>query len=103
MRLLDQFRAELDRRGMPMPGELFANAALDLFWPPCGDWDYVTSRYTEDPSITITGYTRYVTPSWVIDEIRFLASRIEPGDPPWWWSGRDPNRVAAVEAESDEI
>src|SRR5262249_32207670 len=53
-------------------------------------------------SFAIVGYTRFVVLSWVIDEIRFQASRIEAGDFPWWLSGEDPARVAACQAEPDE-
>jgi hypothetical protein len=103
-RLLDEFQAELARHGLGMPGELREiGLCLDVFWPPCGDGQYVMSRVTIDPSFIIIGHTRYVAMSWVLDEIRFLATRITPGEPPWWWTGEDPARVAAVNADEDEL
>ena len=103
MRLVDQFRAEIVRRGVPMPGELEEIGAFaDLLWPPFGDGAYVTSRVTEDPAFTLKSRTRYVALAWIIDEIRFFAARIEPGSPSWWWSGERPEQVAAIESESED-
>ena len=103
MRLVDQFRAEIARLGVPMPGELEEIGAFaDLLWPPFGDGAYVRSRVTEDPAFTIKSRTRYVVLAWIIDEIRFYAARIEPGSPSWWWSGERPEQLAAIEAESDD-
>ena len=102
-RLLDRFRAELHSRDVPIPGELIhCGVYPDLMWPPCGDAEYFMSRVTEDPAFRVMGYTRFVMLGWVIDEIRFYASRIEAGDVPWWFSGEDSARVAACEAEADE-
>jgi hypothetical protein len=103
MRLVDQIRAEIARRGVPVPGVLEeVGAFADLSWPPCGDGANIMSRVTEDPAFTITSRTRYVALAWIIDEIRFYAARIEPGAPSWRWSGERPDQVAAIEAESED-
>lgn len=46
----------------------------------------------------VTSYTRYVAIARVLDEIRFFASRFDVGEV----VGADPERVAAVERDTDE-
>lgn len=102
-RLLDEFHLELGARGLAASGKIeMCGCFGDLMWPPYGDRDYVISRVTVDPAFMITSYARYVALARILDEIRFFAARIEPGAPSWWWSGEDPNRVAAVQAESEQ-
>jgi len=100
---VDEFKIELQTRGVSMPGELLECGLFeDLMWSPCGDSDYVISHHTMDPAFTITAYTRWVALARILDEIRFYAAPIPEGAPSWWWSGEDPDRVAAVRAEADE-
>lgn len=99
--LLDEFNLELRARGLAAPGQIeMCGWFGDLMWTPCGDLDYVKSLPKVDPAFTITSYARYVALARIVDEIRFFAARIAPGVPPWWWSGEDPDRVTAVQAES---
>jgi len=99
--LLDEFNLELRVRGMAAPGKIdICGCFGDLMWTPHGDLDHVKSLPMVDPAFTITSYTRYVALARIVDEIRFFATRIEPGAPSWWWSGEDPDRVTAVQAES---
>jgi hypothetical protein len=86
-----------------MPGELKeCGIFCDLLWSPCGDGEHVTSRATEDPAFTVTGYTRWVALACMLDEIRFYAACLSPGSASWCWTGEQPNRVAAIEAESED-
>jgi hypothetical protein len=98
-RLIDRFREELAQRGVEAPGEVReCGMFLDIYWPPCGDAEYLMSRVKVDPSFTIKGYTRYVAIARVLDEIRFFAARIDVGEV----AGADRERVSAVERETDE-
>ncbi len=102
MRLVDAFQTELRERGLVIPGVLAECGTFgDLLWPPCGDRAYVASRATADPAFTLTGYSRLVALARVLDEIRFYAAAIPQGATDWWWSGEEPQRVAAVRTESD--
>ena len=87
---------------LPISGSLgTCGPFADLLWPPCGDRDYVLARTDADPAFTLTGYSRWVALGRILDEIRFYAGPIPEGAPRWWWSGEDPSRVAAVEAEEN--
>jgi hypothetical protein len=100
---IDEFRAELKSRELSLPGELEeAGGFCDLAWrPPSGKRFDVGHYITEDPAIVVIGYSRWVA-FWRIEgEIRYYAARNPPGAQPWYWSGENPARVAAVDAESD--
>jgi hypothetical protein len=101
-RLLDEFHLELQAQRIAMPGEIeICGMFGDLMWSPLGEPGGVFERAKADPAFLVRGYTRYVALARIVDEMRFFAGRIPPGAPPWWWSGQDPARVAAVEAEPD--
>jgi hypothetical protein len=100
-RLLDEFHLELQAQGIATPGEIeICGMFGDLMSGPLGG-PGVFERAQADPAFQVTSYTRYVVLARIVDEIRFFAARIPPGTRPWWWSGQDPARVAAVEAEPD--
>jgi hypothetical protein len=100
-RLVDEFEVELARRSLAVPGELeICGVFGDLLWPPCGNRDW-HSRVDVDPAFTLTGYSRWVALARIDNEIRFYAAPLPEGFGPWWWSGEDPARVAAVKAEPD--
>jgi hypothetical protein len=101
-RLLDEFHLELQAQGIATPGEIeICGMFGDLMWSPLGEPCDVLERAKADPAFLVRAYTRHVALARIVDEIRFFAGRIQPGAPPWWWSGQDPARVAAVEAEPD--
>jgi hypothetical protein len=101
-KFVDEFRAEVIARGFSLPGKLEKVGACHLSWRPPSGAKFDFGHYvSEDPAIVVFGYSRCVA-FWRIEgEIRYDAARIVPGAHPWYWSGEDPERVAAVDAESD--
>ena len=103
LRLIDEFASEVRARGLPDLGKVETCGLFgDLCWRPHGDADYLWSRRAKDPAFTIEGYARMIALARILDDIRYYAAPIVEGAPSWWWSGADPDRVAAVRAEPYE-
>jgi hypothetical protein len=74
----------------------------DLEWRPNGDGpDDFIQRWERDPAFTVKGYTRWVAFARICGEIRVYAGPLPQGAWPWYWSGEDPERAAAVDAEPE--
>jgi hypothetical protein len=103
-RLVDEFRAEIRARGVEIPGKLEVIASFaDFEWDEGLTADEAIARSERDPAFSVTGYSRWVVFARMEGEIRYYAASIPAGAPAWYWSGEDPARVAAVDAESDYV
>lgn len=103
-RLVDEFRAEALARGVALPADPEESLVFgDLEWEPNGadSEDFWPAR-ERDPAFTVTGWSRWVAFARILGEIRFYAAPIPAGAPPWYRTGEDPARTAAVDAEPDE-
>jgi len=95
-RFVDEFQAELAQCDLPLPASLeICGIFGDLLWPPAPDFAFLLS----DPAFTLTGYSRGMALARIHGDIRFFAGPLPEGGFPWWWSGENPARRAAVEAE----
>jgi hypothetical protein len=106
-RLVDEFRADALARGLAVPGEVGVSVTFaDLEWEPFGaegeSLDDTLAARERDPAFTVTGYSRWVAFARIRGEIRYWAAPIPEGAPAWWWTGEDPARRAAVEAEPEQ-
>ena len=96
-RLVDEFRAVADRCGLHIADEISeCGYFLDLEWEPNDGLDGMLARRARDPAFTVTGWTQLVF-ARICGEIRCYASPLVLGD--WYWSGADPKRRAALDAE----
>jgi hypothetical protein len=103
-RLVDEFQAELARRGLPLPGSLQLHGLFgDLLWKPQPDRNLILSLGESDPAFSLTGYSRWIALARIDNEVRIYAAPLPEGAPSWWWTGEDPARRAAVEAEPRDI
>ena len=98
--LLDEFIAEAKSRGIDLPSCVACGTFGDLLFG-VDDASYVLWVSAHDPAFVLTGYSRQMAFGRILGEIRFYAGPITAGAPKWWWTGEDPDRVAAVEAEDD--
>ena len=100
-KFIDEFRAEIIARGFSLPGKLENVGACGLSWPlPSGANLDFRHYVPKDPAIAVVGYSRYVI-FWRIEgEIRYEAGPLPQGAEPWYFSGEDPKRIAAANAES---
>ena len=98
-KFIDEFRAEIIARGFSLPGKLEKVGGCGLPLPTGANLGF--GHYVrEDPAIVVVGYSRYVI-FWRIEgEIRYEAGPLPQGAEPWYFSGEDPKRIAAANAES---
>jgi len=101
-RLVDEFQAELQHRGITLPGSLSVGSFLaELLWKPNGGGSLrdLVARCALEPAFVLDGHSRWLVFARIVGEIRFYAAPIPGGAHSWWWSGEDPARVAAIIAE----
>ncbi|HEX6747207.1 MAG TPA: hypothetical protein VF092_07890 [Longimicrobium sp.] len=101
-RLVDEFRAEAERRGVAIDGQLEESIGgfADLEWSAEEEGvEGMMARLERDPTIIITGHTRWVVFSRILGEIRYYAAPLPVGGDRWVRAS--PERKAAIESESE--
>jgi hypothetical protein len=103
-RLMDEFRAEAVAGGVEIPGELSRDVrGSDLRRPSIeSDLRGLFDPSEPDSPYEVRGYSRCMVFQRRFGTIHYHAAPILAGAPPWWETGEDPARVAAVEAENEE-